>query len=52
MTFLKCDIKDVKAYQTTLGQMAIAGHRLGREIDSDDPEHALPYLRERPLVEG
>ena len=28
------------------------GHRLGREIDSDDPEHALPYLRERPLVEG
>ena len=28
------------------------GHRLGREIDSHDPEHALPYLRERPLVEG
>ncbi len=26
------------------------GHRLGREIDADDPRHALPYLRERPLV--
>ena len=26
------------------------GHRLGREIDSPDPAHALPYLRERPLV--
>ena len=25
------------------------GHRLAREIDSPDPEIALPYLRERPL---
>jgi dimethylamine/trimethylamine dehydrogenase len=24
------------------------GHRLAREIESDDPEHALAYLRERP----
>ena len=28
------------------------GHRLAREIDSPDPAHALPYLRERPLVNG
>jgi dimethylamine/trimethylamine dehydrogenase len=26
------------------------GHRLAREIDSDDPSQPLPYLRERPLV--
>jgi len=26
------------------------GHRLAREIDSDDPARPLPYLRERPLV--
>jgi dimethylamine/trimethylamine dehydrogenase len=26
------------------------GHRLAREIDSDDPSRPLPYLRERPLV--
>jgi dimethylamine/trimethylamine dehydrogenase len=26
------------------------GHRLAREIDSDDPSQPLPYLRERPLI--
>jgi dimethylamine/trimethylamine dehydrogenase len=26
------------------------GHRLGREIDSADPDRPLPYRRERPLV--
>ena len=26
------------------------GHRLAREIDSDDPSQPLPYLRERPLM--
>jgi dimethylamine/trimethylamine dehydrogenase len=26
------------------------GHRLGREIDSPDPDRPLPYRRERPLV--
>jgi dimethylamine/trimethylamine dehydrogenase len=26
------------------------GHRLGREIDSGDPDRPLPYRRERPLV--
>ena len=26
------------------------GHRLAREIDSPNPEIALPYLRERPLM--
>jgi dimethylamine/trimethylamine dehydrogenase len=26
------------------------GHRLGREIDSPNPDQPLPYLRERPLV--
>ncbi len=28
------------------------GHRLAREIDAPDPAHPLPYLRERPLVNG
>jgi dimethylamine/trimethylamine dehydrogenase len=28
------------------------GHRLAREIDSDDPSQPLPYLRERPLVDS
>jgi dimethylamine/trimethylamine dehydrogenase len=27
------------------------GHRLGREIDSPDPAHPLPHLRERPGLE-
>jgi dimethylamine/trimethylamine dehydrogenase len=26
------------------------GHRLGREIDGDDPSQPLPYLRERPTL--
>jgi dimethylamine/trimethylamine dehydrogenase len=26
------------------------GHRLAREIDSPEPAHPLPYLRERPLM--
>ena len=28
------------------------GHRLAREIDSDDPAIAMPYIRERRLVGG
>jgi dimethylamine/trimethylamine dehydrogenase len=28
------------------------GHRLAREMDSDDPATPLPYLRERPLAEA
>jgi dimethylamine/trimethylamine dehydrogenase len=27
------------------------GHRMGREIDSDDPSLPLPHLRERPGLE-
>jgi electron transfer flavoprotein alpha subunit len=30
-----------------LAEAVFDGHRLAREIDSDDPEIALPYLRER-----
>jgi dimethylamine/trimethylamine dehydrogenase len=26
------------------------GHRLAREIDSEDPSMPLPYLRERPIA--
>jgi hypothetical protein len=26
------------------------GHRLAREIDSDDPAHPLPFIRERASV--
>ena len=33
-----------------LADTVFDGHRLAREIDSDDPAHALPYLRERPLI--
>ena len=32
-----------------LAEAIFDGHRLAREIDSPDPEIALPYLRERPL---
>ena len=32
-----------------LAEAIFDGHRLAREIDSADPEIALPYLRERPL---
>jgi dimethylamine/trimethylamine dehydrogenase len=28
------------------------GHRLGREIDADDPSVPLPYRRERLVLEG
>jgi dimethylamine/trimethylamine dehydrogenase len=28
------------------------GHRLAREIDAPEPAQALPYLRERPLVQA
>ena len=34
-----------------LAESIFDGHRLAREIDSGDPEVALPYLRERPLDE-
>ena len=30
-----------------LAEVVFDGHRLAREIDADDPEVALPYLRER-----
>ncbi len=33
-----------------LGDAIFDGHRLGREIDSADPEVPLPYLRERPVA--
>jgi dimethylamine/trimethylamine dehydrogenase len=29
-----------------------SGHRLAREIDSDDPSIPLPFIRERAVVEG
>ncbi len=30
-----------------LAEVVFDGHRLAREIDAEDPEVALPYLRER-----
>jgi dimethylamine/trimethylamine dehydrogenase len=33
-----------------LAEAIFDGHRLGREIDSDDPSVALPYIRERRLL--
>jgi dimethylamine/trimethylamine dehydrogenase len=33
-----------------LHQAIFSGHRLGREIDSDDPAQPLPYVRERRVV--
>jgi len=35
-----------------LAETIFDGHRLGREIDTADPEVALPYLRERPLEDA
>ncbi|MDH5279453.1 MAG: NADH:flavin oxidoreductase, partial [Actinomycetota bacterium] len=32
-----------------ISEAVFDGHRLGREIDSPDPDQPLPYLRERPL---
>ena len=29
-----------------------SGHRLAREIDSDDPTRALPFIRERRIIGG
>jgi dimethylamine/trimethylamine dehydrogenase len=29
-----------------------SGHRLAREIDSDNPDDPLPYIRERRLVDA
>jgi dimethylamine/trimethylamine dehydrogenase len=34
-----------------LADVSFDGHRLGREIDSDDPAIPLPYLRERMVPE-
>jgi electron transfer flavoprotein alpha subunit len=34
-----------------LAEAIFDGHRLAREIESADPDVALPYLRERPLQE-
>ncbi len=31
-----------------IAEAVFDGHRLAREIESPDPEVALPYLRERP----
>ena len=34
-----------------IAEAVFDGHRLAREIDAADPEVALPYLRERPMME-
>ena len=34
-----------------IAEAVFDGHRLAREIDTADPEVALPYLRERPMME-
>jgi hypothetical protein len=34
-----------------IAEAVFDGHRLAREIDSSQPEVALPYLRERPFME-
>jgi len=33
-----------------IADAVFSGHRLAREIDSDDPSQPQPFLRERPLV--
>ena len=33
-----------------IAESVFDGHRLGREIDTDDPRVPLPYLRERRVV--
>ena len=33
-----------------IAQSVFSGHRLAREIDSDDPSTPLPFIRERRLV--
>ena len=35
-----------------LAEATFDGHRLGREIDSDNPALPLPYRRERPVAAG
>ncbi|HWI70988.1 MAG TPA: FAD-binding protein [Baekduia sp.] len=35
---------------TLIAGAVFSGHRLGREIDSANPDVPLPYLRERPLL--
>jgi dimethylamine/trimethylamine dehydrogenase len=35
-----------------LAEVIFDGHRLGREIDSDDPAVPLPYIRERRVLEA
>jgi hypothetical protein len=35
-----------------LAESIFDGHRLAREIDSPDPEVALPFLRERPMSDA
>jgi dimethylamine/trimethylamine dehydrogenase len=33
-----------------IAQSVFSGHRLAREIDSDDPATPLPFIRERRLI--
>ena len=33
-----------------IAQATFSGHRLAREIDSDNPDEPLPFIRERRLV--
>jgi dimethylamine/trimethylamine dehydrogenase len=35
-----------------IAEAIYSGHRLAREIDADDPAHALPFIRERRLVDS
>ena len=35
---------------STIAQAVFSGHRLAREIDSDDPSVPLPYIRERIVL--
>ncbi len=35
-----------------IAQSVFSGHRLAREIDSDDPATPLPFIRERRLLDS
>ena len=35
-----------------IAQAVFSGHRLAREIDSDDPSTPLPFIRERRIVDS
>ena len=35
-----------------IAEAIYSGHRLAREIDAADPAHALPFIRERRLVDA